>query len=616
MLIKALSDYYDLLASEGSVLPEGFSKVKIHYLICLTAEGKIDRLIDYREVKKEQDKKGKIKERRVPRSVKMFQRTEKPGIDSNIIEHRPVYIFGLNFEDGILTSEDKTNKAKKSHEAFVQANLSFIEELHSPVIDAYRNFLENWKPEEETGNSYLLELGKEYGKSGFAFCLTGRPDELLHEDEKIQIKWQKMFQEDADEGDENGISQCAVSGREMAIARIHSKIKGVYGGLATGSVLIGFNNPSENSYGNEQSYNSNISQEIMRKYTEALNYLLEDSSDPAHGKHKIAIDDLTVVFWAMNTGSACEDLFYDLFYNQSDKMDDKETEDMLKRLLESGKEGVMAEARLKSLDKIDPNVDFYMLGLKPNSSRLAVKFIYRKRYADLLWNIARFQQDMRVAEELKPIPIWRIKRELISPKTSSQNAAKEMNPALITKLFEAIIYGTPYPVSLFETIVRRVKTDEEQGINRIRAGILKACLNRNYKKEEFGVALDKENNGQAYLCGRLFAVLERLQQKASGDSLNRTIKDAYFASASSKPTMVFPKLLRLAQNHLNKVEQGQNVYFSKLMGEIMDRINGEFPETLLLQDQGRFMIGYYHQYQSFFKKNTTNGEMEEKENGN
>ena len=43
----------------------------------------------------------------------------------------------------------------------------------------------------------------------------------------------------------------------------------------------------------------------------------------------------------------------------------------------------------------------------------------------------------------------------------------------------------------------------------------------------------------------------------------------------------------------------------------MDKLNGEFPETLLLQDQGRFIIGYYQQYQSFFEKKETNSEMEE-----
>ena len=46
MLIQALCNYYDILSAEGKVLPEGYSKVKIHYLISLTEEGTIDNIIN------------------------------------------------------------------------------------------------------------------------------------------------------------------------------------------------------------------------------------------------------------------------------------------------------------------------------------------------------------------------------------------------------------------------------------------------------------------------------------------------------------------------------------------------------------------------------------------
>lgn len=606
MLIKALSDYYDVLAMEGKILPDGYSRVNIHYLICLTAEGKIAEIIHYQNKVQNVTGKGKIKEKWIPKVEEMPQRTEKPGIDSNIVEHRPLYIFGLNSENEILTPDDRTGKARKSHEAFVKANLKFFDGIDSPVANAYVNFLKIWKPEDETENEKLLALGKNYGKSGFAFCLNGYPDLLLHQDEQIRQKWERIYQTGFLESENGKTAQCAVCGEETEIARIHNKIKGVYGGLATGSVLIGFNNPSENSYGNEQSYNSNISQKVMKKYTEALNYLLGSS------KHKMLLDDMTIVFWAMDASETYEDALMAMLCGQSDKMNAAETEGMLKKLLESARRGKITGERLKSLDMIESDVDFYMLGLKPNSSRLSVKFIYRRKFADLLWNIAGFQKDMQITKEPHLVPFAWIKDELRSPKSTSE----KINPALLTKIFEAAIYGRPYPDSLLETVVRRVKTDGDKEVNRIRAGIVKACINRNYKKEEFGVALDKENCGQAYLCGRLFAVLEKLQRDASGTKLNRTIKDAYFASASSKPAMVFPKLMKLAQNHLNKMKNP--TFYNRLIGEIMDKMNGEFPETLLLQDQGRFIVGYYQQYQSFFEKNEreANNEKEEMRDGN
>ena len=589
MLIHALCDYYDILAKEGKVLPEGYSSVKIHYLISLTEDGKMDGIIDHQDTVQVPSGK-KLKEKKVPKDLQMPKRTEKSGIEANIAEHRSLYIFGLNLDKDILTPDDRTNKAQKSHQAFVEANLGFIEGLHSPLIDAFRSFLLNWKPEDETENPWLLGLGKDYGKSGYAFCLSGHPECLLHEEKEFKEKWEQWYQDKKAKEKDSHIAQDAISGEQTSIARIHNKIKGVYGGLATGSVLVGFNNPSENSYGNEQSYNSNISETAMNKYTEALNYLL--SSD----RHKVLIDDMTVVFWAMDTGEACENLLMDILLGQSDKMKAEQTERMLAKLFQDAGKGTVGGERL-TLDGIDENVDFYMMGLKPNSSRLSLKFLVRKKYADILWNIARFQNDLQMGKEFHSVSIMRIKRELLSQKSKND----KVNPALLSSLMESMINGTRLPVSLLENVLRRVKADPgDQKVNAVRAGIIKAWINRASKKEELKVDLDRENYRPAYLCGRLFAVLEKIQQEASGNSLNRTIKDGYFASASARPSMVFPKLIRLSQYHLNKVKSP--VYFNKLTGEIIGHLDGGFPDTLFLKEQGEFVVGYYQQYQSFFEK--------------
>lgn len=586
MLINALCDYYDILAQKGIVLPDGYSNVKIHYLVSLTDEGEIDEIINYQEKVR---LKNKIKF--TPRDVVMPKRTEKPGIDANIIEHRPLYLFGLNLEGEILTPNDRTNKAKKSHMEFVKANLKFIEDLESPLINAYRKFIQNWSAIEEVNNKHLLALGKDYCKAGFIFCRSGYPEKLLHEKQEIKKRWETFNLNKIREESKTFISQCAVEGENAPIARIHSKIKGIYGGHATGSVLIGFNNPSENSYGNEQSYNSNISEITMKKYTESLNYLLNCK------QHKILLDDMTILFWAMNSNTDCESKFLAMLMGQSEKLDTDQVDRMLQSLMKDVKTGNINENGLQSLDMIDNDVVFYMVGLKPNSSRIAVKFFFRKQFSEILWNIVQYQLDIQISEDSKTVPLWQIKNELISPKSKNE----KINPALLAKIFEAVIYGNKYPYALLETVVRRVKLDTDIKVSGIRAGIIKACINRNYFKEELKVALDKENGQQAYLCGRLFAVLEKVQQEASSNSLNRTIKDAYFASASSKPAIIFPKLIKLSQNHLNKVKYP--IFYNKLIGEILEKLDGEFPETLLLIDQGKFIVGYYHQYQDFFKKN-------------
>ena len=592
MLIKALCDYCDILDERGKTLDDKYSFVDISYLVSLTPEGNIDNIIDYRDT--EVIINGtKQKEKKIPKKLIMPKRTEKSGIEANIIEHRPVYIFGLNMDKEILTTEDKTNKAENSHKEFVEKNKAFLEGIDAPVVNAYRNFIVNWIPANETENRYLLSLGKEYNKY-FAFCLSGEPDKLLHDNPQVKEKWNEIYSNQKD-GEEAVFAHSAIDGQAAPIAKIHSKIKGIKGGLPTGGVLIGFNNEAEESYGHKQSYNSNISESVMHKYTKALNYLLNSE------KNKNSIDDVTVVFWAMSKEEKYDDLLSSILFYNSNVLDTEQTEEMLAKLMESAKDGNIVTSRLDGFENIDPDVDFYIVGFKPNSSRIALKFIYHKKIGFILENIARHQNDMRIVGQKKTVELWRLKNELISPKSKNET----VDPSLLAKIFEAIIYNSRYPEYLLATVVHRVKTDTDLKLNYIRAGIIKACINRKERSlcrgEELTVALNRENNNQAYLCGRLFAVLERLQQSASNNQLNRTIKDAYFSSAASKPAIIFPKLLKLAQNHLNKVSLP--VFFNKSIGEIVNSLDGKFPDTLNLTEQGKFMIGYYHQNQSFFEKN-------------
>ena len=117
------------------------------------------------------------------------------------------------------------------------------------------------------------------------------------------------------------------------------------------------------------------------------------------------------------------------------------------------------------------------------------------------------------------------------------------------------------------------------------------------------MSLDKENTNVGYLLGRLFAVLEKVQEEAN-PGINATIRDKFYASASSTPNAVFGNLMRLKNHHLSKLSQGRSIYFEKLLGEVIAGIPS-FPAHLSLDDQGAFAIGYYHQRQDFFTKKET-----------
>ena len=165
----------------------------------------------------------------------------------------------------------------------------------------------------------------------------------------------------------------------------------------------------------------------------------------------------------------------------------------------------------------------------------------------------------------------------------------------------------PYPYTLLSSCIRRIRA-ENDGTNRInriiaQMAIIKAYLNRqndsNNKKIE--VMLDKSNTNQGYLCGRLFAVLDRIQENANGNS---SIRERYMNAASATPSLVFPTIMNLSTHHSeNLSNEGQKVFYEKLKQEIIDKFPADgFPTHLDLQDQGRFFVGYYHQKQDFFTK--------------
>ncbi len=153
-----------------------------------------------------------------------------------------------------------------------------------------------------------------------------------------------------------------------------------------------------------------------------------------------------------------------------------------------------------------------------------------------------------------------ILKETISKKASDPEAS----PLMAGSVFRAILDNTPYPAALYNAIINRIRADQDdpkkfiKKINYARAAIIKAYLLRKYRnqpqhpiQEVLVMSLNEQSTHPAYVLGRLFAVLEKVQQEAIGD-VNASIKDRYFTSACASPASVFPILLRLSQHHISK----------------------------------------------------------------
>ena len=359
-----------------------------------------------------------------------------------------------------------------------------------------------------------------------------------------------------------------------------------------GMALVGYNEEAFESYQKKQSYNSNISENAMLKYTAAMNYLLTNS------QHHLYLDDMTLFYFALSSDDSKECSYFSQFLNSSDEnAESSETVTNINNAVKSIKE--------LTIPDVNFNADFIIAGVTPNASRISVKFLLRSSFGNIMKKLIQHQKDIQTTETMQVIPMWRIFRELVPPKEKEAT----IPPPLQSDIILAALNGTRYPDAMLHTVLYRIKVDENMGYSHgaVRIGIIKAYLNRKARlsnnKEEITLALDIENKNQAYLCGRLFAVLERIQEKAYGDTLNRTIKDSFFASACARPVSVFPRLLKLSQNHLAKIDK--DTYWQKLIGEIVGKIVGQFPSTMPPDEQGKFIIGYYHQRQEFFKPKTT-----------
>lgn len=604
MLIRSLCDYYDAQSAQGAAASDIMSEQPVHMMIMLSPDGKVTDILDMRTEEEIPQKKGKTKIIKKPVIALLPKRTQKTGIDSNIIEHRPLYIFGLNYDkDTGLTPDDRTNKARKSHEAFVRKNLEFFDGIDSDIAKAYVNFIKGWVPENEAENELLKSLGREYQSSSYIFALDGSPECRLHTDRAVLAKYEDMAAKAAEEtaDSSDGIMMCPIEGEKLRAARIHDKIKGIKGGNSTGGVLVNFNSSAFESYGKSQSMNSGISEKAMKKYTSSLNKLLADSS------HHLYSDNMTIVFFAVKPNDTAECNMFTEFVSGSEVTESSVNADVktvAQNVYVNAQEG---NARVLDQD-VDSGVDFFVAGFTPNSSRICQKFMVRNRFGKIIENIRQHQQDIAICGMNGEIPMWRINKELVSPKASEPEVPSPLQSAM----FQAILNGTNYPYTMLETVVRRICTDSDTEdnsfikINAVRAGLIKAFINRrarlNGDKEEITVLLNTNDNDPAYLCGRLFAVLEKIQAEAAGLDLNRTIKDSYFSSASSRPALIMPRLIDLSNYHMKKLSVGRAVYFSNLIGEIMNKFDGEFPSNLSLMDKGKFQIGYYQQNSVFYTK--------------
>jgi len=570
VILQALAKYYERIPN---VAEEGFQKQEIPFIIVLTRQGDFVGLLDTREV---EGKKKRARSFIVPKSVKRAS-----GIAANLLWDNTAYVLGRPKPDKKKDVEKLLERAKEQQVSFIgRIRDTFSDNLSDEGIKAVIRFLEK-KDYEKLFNHPLWNEIEESG-ANITFQLEG-DTELICQREVVK---KAILSSPKDELTDSQI--CLVSGNPDTPARLHTAIKGVWGAQSSGANIVSFNLDAFKSFGKEQGYNAPVGVKSEFAYTTALNTMLTKGS-----RQRIQVGDASTVFWAEKKHEL-EDWFADIF-GEPAKGDSEQDNAAIKALFKAPETGAKPV--------LDDSTKFYVLGLSPNASRIAIRFWYAGTVAEVEENIRQHFKDIEIEHAPHNPSYLSLFRLLVS--TALQGKSDNIQPNLAGDFMRAILASTPYPATLLSSAVRRIRAEHE--ITYPRASLIKAVLIRNarfYKTKqtkEVGMSLDTSNTNTGYRLGRLFAVLEKVQEEAS-PGINATIRDRFYGSASSVPVTVFPHLMKLKNHHIAKLEsKGRAVNLEKIIGEIVDDIK-DFPGHLSLDDQGRFAVGYYHQRQDFFKK--------------
>jgi len=573
MILQELVRYYDRKSTDpdpAQRLPSfGLEDKEIPFVIEIDPAGHVVQL---RDTRTKEGKKLRAQSFLVPQGEK-----KTSGVKANLLWDSAAYVIGLAKERkgkaevtpaAAYRARIEALPATALQDAGIKAVLAALNRNDWSMIEAHAVW-----PEIQDSNPVMT------------FQLAGDSDLICQRAAVVDAALPEPAEPMA-------TALCLVDGQQRAIQRLHPSIKGVWGAQSSGANVVSFNARAFESYGKteRQGENAPVGTRAAFAYTTALNHLLSKDS-----RNRVQVGDASTVFWA-DRPTAFPTLLSDLL--GEDKDDPERGTKAVQALLQATHTGLLPVA--------ERDVQFFVLGLAPNAARISVRFWLQAPLAELAPRVLQHFQDLRVVRRYEGDPLTPSLFRLLSS-LALQGKLDNVPPRLAGEWMRAILEGRPHPAGLLNAAVIRCKA--EQDVTYLRAAVLKAWLNREHRRlhpdlplshAHFKEALDMEQDNIAYRLGRLFALLERIQQQAQ-PGINATIRDRYFGAASTSPVSVFSTLLRLKNAHLKKLSEGQTVHYERLIGEVLATVI-DFPRQLNLQDQGRFALGYYHQRQSFYTR--------------
>ncbi len=545
MFLQKLKEFSD--SGRFDMPLKSYANQTIRYVVELDSEGKYLNVIDTANPDNRAERSG----------VKMMS----PYLKKSGNAPRPT-LFADNAEYtlGIARSNSDPEKVTARHIAYSESVEKCASYTSLSSVEAILKFL-------KSDDTARLASEKEIDASA---KMTFRIDsEFVFDYPAVQNFWAK----EASRKDGQTM-QCIVCGmNKTVLPRLQKKIRGIPGGQSSGTDLISANKKVFESYGLANSLIAPTCEECGEAFVESLNYMLNDD------RFNIWFPSAKTIFWTKKESSL----------NLSHILN-RPNEANVKSQIDSLWSGERA-------DIIDTEA-FYAATLSGSGGRAVVRDWIDTTIVEVIEHLRHWFDNQEMVDwrgETPPrIGIYSLARATV-------RESKDIPQTLPSILLRAAITGTPVPWSLLYQAVRRNRA--EQRITHTRVALIKLVIMTNDKvstqrEDGYMIELDTSNKEPAYLCGRLLYVLESAQRAALGPSINTTIVDRYFGTASSAPASVFSRLLRGAQPHLAKLRRDNrpaHIAIQERITDIMSDMPAEFPRTLSLLEQGKFAIGYWHQ---------------------
>lgn len=465
--------------------------------------------------------------------------------------------------------------AKDKHETYI-AKLNDYKEVQalSPVFQFYN------KPEEiEKALNAFINLSSAKQQGNMTFMVDSvRLVSIESVKEAIERKYDEHICSKKQE------TLCAICGTNIypVIDEPHGSVK-LPKGQSSGSMLVSYNNNAFESYNLKGNLNSGICTNCARNYVEALTFLtmskwLTNDKGKKYKKYDNAIelsDDTLVLFW---TKEPIEEIdpFSDIC---------QPTAERVRKLFSS-----IASDKYQQVDREVVNY-FYSCTISSAAARIAVRDWTAISISQYQKNLKQWFEDIvtvKNGDTYYP-GINTILNNCLKKKTKPTQSDAKAKARIGTILWHAALTNTSLPIMILKSVLTQIEHDY---FSPEKSTIIRLVLNRNIKNKYYMKnELDNQNESIAYLCGRLFALICKLQFKAQGE-VNNSIKDRFFASASNMPGRVMGILLTQYVPVYQKKTRGA---YTKAITEIAARI-GHFPDKLTLSERGEFALGYYYQY--------------------